>query len=114
MELKKLPVGVLWQNEEEHLCALMLMMSEYMEKRASEGREVWGWRCWQAVNVQVPHITLHHTLYPRYALCSQDVELLVSALCNRKELTSGEAGPMRQVMLTAHWVCSLKFYDAFL
>ena len=56
---------MLLRKEEEHLCALMLMMSEYMEKRASEGKEgeeVRGWSRWQALNVQPPHITLHHTL----------------------------------------------------
>lgn len=57
-KIEKQPLGVLQQKEEEHLCALMLMMSEYMEKRASEGKEVKGWSCWQALNVQLPHITL--------------------------------------------------------
>lgn len=61
---EKQPLGERQQKEEEHLCALMLMMSEYMEKRANEGTEVRGWSCWQALNVQLPHISLHHTLYP--------------------------------------------------
>lgn len=71
---------MLQQKEEEHLCALMLMMSEDMEKRASEGKEVRGWSCWQAVNVQLPLIILDHTMCPHHTLCSQDVELLFCTL----------------------------------
>lgn len=33
---------MLQQKEEEHLCALMLMMSEYMERKASELKKVKG------------------------------------------------------------------------
>lgn len=59
-ENEPLPLGVQQREEEEHLCALMLMMTAYMEKGASEGgKKKWGvWSCWQPLNVQLSHITL--------------------------------------------------------
>ena len=73
---------------------------EYMEKRASEGKEPRGWMsCWQALNVQLSHITLHHTLCPHHTLCSQDVELLFCTLCIGNEVGSGEAAMWPYVTL---------------
>lgn len=69
---------------------LMLMMSKYMEKGASEGKEVKGWSCWQALNVQLPHIALHYTLYPRHLSAHRMLSFL-QALCFGNEVASGEA-----------------------
>lgn len=63
--------GALQQKEEEQLCALMLMMSTWKRE------PVRGWSCWQALNVQLLHFTLHHPLCPRPTLRSQDMELLL-------------------------------------
>lgn len=86
-------LGVLQQEEEEHLCALMLMTSERMEKRKKPVR---GWSCWQALNVQLPHITLHHTLcILAYSLLTGCEASFLSALemkwppCGHPTISSG-------------------------
>lgn len=63
---EKLPFGMLQEQEEEHLCALM-------SKWKRKGEDMRDRGCWQALNVLLLHIALLCSLRPP-ALCSVEMK----------------------------------------
>lgn len=68
-------------------------------------KEVKNWRCWQALNVQLPHIALHHNLHPRILHAHRTWSRF--SLCDGNEAASREVASTWCHAVRLHRACTV-------